>query len=309
MHSPIRRRTLALCTSLAVVGTFASVHAGGPAKLNGNVASANPRVGHPDNVVMNGFGLQLVAQGSEPLENPSGSITNLGLLSDGTRTEPDQNVYLEFPENPGGPTDGYDYGRRFLFQGHENAGDLAYVTRINLDVTDPAHHVTLLTPVGGDGFTHFNSIDGGTWDPFSRTLLFTQEESGTGGAIEVTPGWPPDVRTLYGILGHAGYEGIHPDNRGNLLIIEDAGGRERATSSRTTRPARLTAKQPNSFVYWFVPYDPTEPAGGRAALRVCRSPSTARRLTFHADDPVGDTFSDEAAASCTRRARPGRRRG
>ncbi len=124
MHSPIRRRTLVLCTSLAIVGTLASVRAGGPAKLNGNVASANQRVGHPDNVVMNGFGLQLVAQGSEPLENPSGSITNFGLLSDGTPTEPDQNVYLDFPENPGGPTD-YDYGRHFLYQGHENGGGIS----------------------------------------------------------------------------------------------------------------------------------------------------------------------------------------
>jgi hypothetical protein len=85
MHLPIRRRTRALCTSLAIVGTLASVRAGGPAKLNGNVASANPRVGHPDNVIMNGFSLQLVAYGSEPLENPSGSITNLGLSPDGGR--------------------------------------------------------------------------------------------------------------------------------------------------------------------------------------------------------------------------------
>jgi len=38
-----------------------------------------------------------------------------------------------------GPTVGFDYGRHFLIQGHENANDLAYATRINLDVADPKH--------------------------------------------------------------------------------------------------------------------------------------------------------------------------
>ena len=44
---------------------------------------------------------------------------------------------------------GVDYGRTFLFQGHENAGNLAYVTRINLDrKRGDARRITLLTPVG-----------------------------------------------------------------------------------------------------------------------------------------------------------------
>ena len=90
-----------------------------------------------------------------------------------TRTEPDENTYLILDHNPGGPTDGYDYGRHFLFQGHENSGDLAYITRINLDVSNPDHRVTLLTPPGDDGLTHFNSIDGSCWNPFTQTLLFT----------------------------------------------------------------------------------------------------------------------------------------
>ena len=59
------------------------------------------------------------------------------------------------------------------------------MTRINLDVTDPAHRITLLTPVGDDGLTHFGSIDGSTWDPFTRTLLFTEERGSTGGVIEM----------------------------------------------------------------------------------------------------------------------------
>ena len=81
------------------------------------------------------------------LENPSGVITKFGLLSSGVNTEPDENLYLKFSQNPGGPTPGFNYGRNFLYQVHENSGNLAYVTRINLDVTDPAHRITLLTPV------------------------------------------------------------------------------------------------------------------------------------------------------------------
>ena len=90
---------------------------------------ANPRAGHPDTLVARGFQLVKVAEGSDPLENPTGTITNFGLLNDSppqpverTRTEPDENTYLVFEHGLGGPTPGYDYGTHFLFQGHENGG-------------------------------------------------------------------------------------------------------------------------------------------------------------------------------------------
>src|SRR5881398_2534883 len=138
------------------------------------VPAANPVV-VSDNVFSPEFTPGLVVEGIDLLENPSGVITTFGNLDDGTRTDPDQNTYLILDHNPGGPTPEYDYGRHFLFQGHENSGNLAHVTRINLDVADPDHRVTLLTPVDENGLTEFNSIDGSTWDPFSRTLLFAQE--------------------------------------------------------------------------------------------------------------------------------------
>ena len=109
-------------------------------------------------------------------------------------------------------------------------GNLAYVTRINLDVAAPDHRITLLTPGDANGLTGFNSIDGSTWDPFSRTLLFTQEAGAIGGVIEMGADFDPatgageGLRTLYGSLGRGGYEGIHPDDWGNILIIEDVGG-------------------------------------------------------------------------------------
>src|SRR6185369_10007090 len=107
------------------------------------------------------------------------------------------------------------------------------------DVTDPAHRITLLTPVGADGKTHFNSIDGSTWNPFTRTLLFTQERGNSGGVIETTSDWPPQTRTLYGILGRGGFEGIHPDANGNIYIIEDVGGTSVNIDPSNTNSAKL----------------------------------------------------------------------
>src|SRR5262249_27404436 len=148
--------------------------------------------------------------------------------------------------------------------------NLAYVTRINLDVASPDHRITLLTPVAAIGaLGGFNSIDGSTWDPFSQTLLFTQEAgnligTGTGGVIEMSGDFDPNtgadagLRTLYGSLGRGGYEGIHPDDWGNILIIEDVGG-------TTVNFGR----NPNSFVFRFVPTNPADLSQGKLqALQV-----------------------------------------
>src|SRR6266853_4886738 len=134
------------------------------------VPAANPVV-VSDNVFSPEFTPGLVVQGIDLLENPSGVITQYGYLSDGTNTEPDENTYLILDHNPGGPTPDYDYGRHFLFQGHEMPNgntNRAYLTRINLDVAHPDHRITLMTPGDANGLTGFNSIDGSTWDPFSR---------------------------------------------------------------------------------------------------------------------------------------------
>src|SRR5215475_14905475 len=197
-------------------------------KVSG-VPAANPVVISPT-VLSPEFAAGLVAQGADLLENPSGLITRFGNLSDGSRTEPDENTYLILDHNPGGPTPDYDYGRHFLFQGHENSGNLAYVTRINLDVASPDHRITLLTPVDDSGFTNFTRIDGSTWNPFSQTLLFAQENGALGGVIEMgadfdsNTGGGAGLHTLYGSLGQGGYEGIHSDDWGNILIMEDVGG-------------------------------------------------------------------------------------
>ena len=206
-------------------------------------------------------------------------------------TEPDENLYLKFSQNPGGPTPGFNYGRNFLYQGHENAGNLAYVTRINLDVTDPAHRITLLTPVNpATNLTGFNRIDGSTWNPFTKTLLFAQEDSTLGGIIQITPNWPPQVTTLYQFLGRAAYEGIHSDDKGVIYMEEDTAGPRPgglATIDGVPNLPLNAAAQPNSFVYRYVPNNPEriEDGGKLQALQVIIDGAP---VVFHAADPVGD---------------------
>ena len=232
-----------------------------------NPPPANPPSGVQSNALASNFSLARIAQGSDVLENPSGVITKFGWLSDGTggtdgtRTEPDENTYLVFDQNPGGPTSGFDYGRHFLYQGHENGSPRAYVTRINLDITDPAHRITLLTPVDPvTGNTGLGSIDGSTWDPFTKTLLYTQEAGANGGVFEIPARWTstaaPARRSLDCVIGKGGFEGIHPDDEGNLFIAEDAGGVGVSINPLDMNATPKLAKQPNSFVYKFVPNNP-----------------------------------------------------
>jgi hypothetical protein len=233
------------------------------------VPSANQRNAVAATLIDPDFRTKLLAAGTDPLENPSGVITNYGMLIDGTLTEPDENTDVVFPRKPGGPTANFDYGRHFLYQGHENGAPKAYVTRINLDVPrGDIHRITLLTPVdAATGTTGLGSIDGSTYNPFTRTLLFTQEAGSNGGVFQLTTGWPSQLTKLDAFLGKAGYEGIHADRFGNIYIIEDTGG---ATSS-TTAPVNLNkGRQPNSFVYRFVPNNSNriEDGGDLQALQV-----------------------------------------
>ena len=74
-------------------------------------------------------------EGLDLLENSSGVITKFGNLSTGGRTEPDENTYLILDHNPGGPTEGYDYGRHFLFQGHENKRRISLTSRASISTS------------------------------------------------------------------------------------------------------------------------------------------------------------------------------
>lgn len=237
----------------------------GVGRVEDGVPSANQKNATASTVIDPDFRLDVLATRTDMLENPSGIITNYGMLSDGTLTEPDENTYVVFPRNPGGPTPHFDYGRHFLYQGHENGSPKAYVTRINLDVPrGDAHRITLLTPVDATGTTGLGSIDGSTYNPFTKTLLFTQEAGSNGGAFQLTTDFPAQLTKLDAFLGKGGYEGIHTDKYGNIYIIEDTGG---LTSST---PAINKGRQPNSFVYRFVPNNPAQidDGGDLQALQV-----------------------------------------
>ena len=116
-------------------------------------------------------------------------------------------------------------------------------------------------------------FDGSTWDPFAQTLLFTAEiNSPAAGVGEDARAGDPAV-DLRGIIGSSAYEGIQDDSAGNLWIVEDNGG-------TTVGHAR----QPNSFVYRFVPNDRTDLANG-GKLQVLQVESLAhpgQPIVFHA---------------------------
>jgi hypothetical protein len=207
------------------------------------------------------------AQGGTRLENPSGVVTDYGYENDvpaaddpskpqmvptGTpaneaqKTEPDKNTYLVFKQGLKGADPSYDYGTHFVFQGHENGtpltvGKQGYITRVNLDA-DAAHRVTLLATQDTNG-KPIQTIDGSTWDPFAKRLLFTTESQNA--TYAATPDYPSQVEDVSGALGRSGYEGIQNDSAGNLWIVEDIGG--------ANKPGSTLSKIPNSFVYRYVP--------------------------------------------------------
>jgi hypothetical protein len=300
------RRVFAAASAVVLVAGVAALAQADPhpSGISQGVPNANPKAGHPPNVVAPGFELHGVVQGSDQLENPTGTFDTFGFLNDGapphleaTKTEADENTYLIL-HNPGGPTPGYDYGSHFLFQGHENGSPRAYITRVNLDVSDPAHRITLLTPGNGQT-TGFGSIDGSTWDPFAGRLLFTQEAGSNGGVIQLSPFWngttPPAPSTLDGSFGKGGFEGIHPDGQGNVLIIEDSGGQSVPVDPNDSTSAKA-ARQPNSFVYRFVPDDPGDLTQGK--LQVLQVTVDGHPVTFTCT-PSGSTCPASAAQANT----------
>jgi hypothetical protein len=267
-----------------------------------NVAAANPKiVGYsPSSKLSPELTQAAVAQGSTPLENPSGIITNYGYENDlpstgnasvpqmlptkdvtneAQKTEPDKNVYLLFPRGAiHGADPAYDYGSRFLYQGHElsakdSAGNsLGYITRINLDANAP-HRVTLLATQDSSGKPIAN-IDGITWDPWAKRLILTTENANAP-TYAATADYPSTVEDVSGALGRGGYEGIQDDSAGDLWIVEDIGG--------PNKPG-TTARRPNSFLYRYVPATPGDLHNGRLqALQVLNGETP---ISYESQEPV-----------------------
>ena len=250
-----------------------------------NVPSANPRIlGVTSPTVLSPELAQIVrAQGSMLVENPTGPVKYYGYLNDrpnllpalgsiveASKTEPDKNTYLVLRGLTGFDPK-YDYGTRFLFQGHE-AGTPGQITRINLDA-DAAHRVTVLATADKNGVA-LPSFDGSTWYPWSGRLLFTGEFGAavSGGVWQATPDFPSVVEDISGALGRGGYEGIQADSAGNLWIAEDVGG-------STVAGARL----PNSFIYRFIPKNKRDlrQGGKLQALQVMSKANPGHTIAFN----------------------------
>ena len=229
----------------------------------------------PQDLLSSGLVEKPVAEGSFRLENPTKYIATYGFGTDGplkpkkgaeqtkdnlieaTKTEPDKNTYLVL-EGASGPRKNYNYGTHFLFQGHENGPKdengvkRGQLTRVNLDA-DVQHRVTLMADTDSDG-KPLPLIDGSVWDPFAKVLLLSSEDSKTGGIWSATTDFPSKVVNLSQIFGTAAYEGVQIDSDGSIWLVEDAGG----SGGNLTK----SAKQPNSFVYRFIPTHRDDLTGG-----------------------------------------------
>jgi hypothetical protein len=289
----MQQSTVAKGAAVAAVAVASSLLvASGPAQADSGfsitgVPYANPREGVQNNVLTPSARQTSVAWGNLPLANPDtangvthyGYNTSLGgpltqAADEDNKTEPDKNVYLVLG------------GRHYLYQGHE-IGPRGYVTRIDLDETDPAKRVTLVSDVDTAGDI-FPTIDGITWDPFTHQLLLTAESGAPkGGVFGVTldaNGDPVDGRAQrLTALGSGGYEGIQNDDDGNVWLVEDIGGASTGGG-----------KVPNSYVYRFVPTDRTDltQGGTLQALQILRkdgTPVTAAQVQSNPSDAfIGD---------------------
>ena len=283
MPTPPRRRFIAAALSVTALAAGAAIALAEPGGVGfTDIPTAQPKQdGTPvPNVITPGYVTHTVADGTYLLENPgtvTGSaplgiaapaapiaIDRYGMYGDGpmlaatgtmgTLSEPDKNTYLVFPKGViKGADPTYDYGRRFLYQGHEaGPANVGYLTRINLDA-DQAHRVTLLAGADKAG-NQIPSIDGSIWNPFSQTLLFSGEEGNKiGGIWQSTANLPSTVTDMVGVFGRGSYEGISVDNAGNVWLVEDAGGASPSSASPLDN-----ARVANSFVYRLVPTDKTD---------------------------------------------------
>jgi hypothetical protein len=291
------------------------------AQITHGVPSANLRAGSPATKLAAGWDQKVLATGALALENPSGIFTNYGYLNDAgssvpggvapqasnlkTKTEPDQNTYVVTSSNPGGPTAGFDYGRHFLFQGHEvfigssdtvGHTNAAYLTRINLDLPlyDP-HRITLLSTPSDAQHSGLASVDGSTYDPFTGQMLFTGEagdslsgdtlsptagQTAFGGVYATNLSWSgttaPAVlhSTLQKVFGHAGYEGVQVDDNGSLILLEDSGGQTLIGG----------VKKANSYVFRFLPKNKADLTAG-GTLQALQVSYNGTPMTYANQDP------------------------
>jgi hypothetical protein len=294
-----KRLPLAAATVVGCALAFAGAAGAFPA-LPG-VSPAQPKqTGVPAPTLLSpGLAQIEVTRGSQALDGGTSAVPYYGYDGDGpllpapgdlptathkveaTKTEPDKNTYLVL-KGQTGPDHSYDYGTHFLFQGHEHSSP-GYITRINLDA-DAAHRVTLMATQDVNR-NDLANIDGSTWDPFAKRLVFTTENS-SAAEYQATAGYPSQVQDISGYIGRGGYEGVQNDSAGNLWIVEDVGGAKGTVNSH--------AKQPNSFLYRYVPTDRSDlTAGGVLQALQVTSLRSGTPIAFHSGAADADILSND----------------
>jgi hypothetical protein len=298
----MRRRILWMLLTVAAGTASAAVALGGGGVSYTNVPNADVKAAGyaPASVLSPELRQNMVAQGSMALDGAQGTVGWYGYINDAPssddptlpqmvstpaspqeaqKTEPDKNTYLVLG-NQKGADPSYWYGTHFLFQGHElqgisNGQKTSYITRINLDA-DVAHRVTLVATTDSDGHP-IAAIDGSTWDPWAKRLLFTTENN-TAPTYAATAQYPSTVTDVSGALGRGGYEGIQDDSAGNIWIVEDIGGAAKAGTK---------AKRPNSFIYRYVPKHPGDFAHGK--LQVLQVWDGDHAVTFDSQEAINNS--------------------
>src|SRR5262249_44841135 len=133
-------------------------------------------------------------------------------------------------------------------------------------------------------------IDGSVWYPFSNHLLFSSEQgSPNGGIWQATIDFPSRVENLLGVIGSSAYEGIQADSHGNIIVIEDASG-----ASGSAAAGLSHAKQPNSFIYRFIPYNTSNlKVGGKLQALQVMSRAHSGPIIFNAGAADADIKSQD----------------
>src|SRR5262249_24967963 len=129
----------------------------------------------------------------------------------------------------------------------------------------------------------------------AERLLFSAENSSNGAVYQATLDFPSKVEDLAGSFGRGGYEGMQTDSDGNVWVVEDVGGPAGAVNTH--------AKQPNSFVYRFVPKHPHDLKQGKMQVlqvlslrHLCPAPGHPHEgcpIAFHTGQADADILSDD----------------
>jgi hypothetical protein len=121
-------------------------------------------------------------------------------------------------------------------------------------------------------------------------LLFSSEQGfPSGGIWQATTDFPSRVENLLDIIGSSAYEGMQADNQENIIIAEDASG-----GSGSAAAGLSHAKQPNSFIYRFIPYNTSDlKVGGKLQALQVMSHAHSGPIVFHAGAAVADIKSQD----------------